>query len=214
MMKMPIIVLLLFVQLLHAARAQWRTAKEKERTELCLVPEGAGGALVATGAAFTFVPSLKEVAVNLRDAVQADGHGRVRVDDYLQYLPAAAAPTLNLCGLESRHSFWKLALLEGGSYLVGTALVNVAKRGFGELRPDGSAYNSFPSGHTFTAITGAEILRREYGKEYPWVAVAAYATAVLVAGLRIYNDRHWLGDVMAGAGLGILSVGLVYWIAD
>lgn len=209
-----LIIILLLVQLVFPARAQWKVDTERERTESCLVSVGTGSALVASGAAFTFIPTLKDVAVNLRDAVQADGHGRVRVDDYLQYLPAAAVPTLNLCGLESRHSFWKLALLEGGSYLVGTALVNVAKRGFGELRPDGSAYNSFPSGHTFTAITGAEILRREYGKEYPWVAVAAYATAVLVAGLRIYNDRHWLGDVMAGAGLGILSVGLVYWIAD
>ena len=59
-----------------------------------------------------------------------------------------------------------------------------------------------------------EILRREYGEEYPWIAVAGYAVAVTVAAMRIYNNRHWLGDVCAGAGLGILSVTLTYWALD
>ena len=84
----------------------------------------------------------------------------------------------------------------------------------GVLRPDGSACNSFPSGHTFVAFTGAEIIRREYGKEYPWIAVAGYTVAVLVGAMRIYNNRHWAGDVLAGAGLGMLSVTLTYWIFD
>lgn len=30
------------------------------------------------------------------------------------------------------------------------------------LRPDGSAKNYFPSGHTATAFMGAELLRKEY----------------------------------------------------
>ena len=61
---------------------------------------------------------------------------------------------------------------------------------------------------------GAEILRREFGKEYPWIAVAGYAVATLVGLMRISNNRHWAGDVLAGAGLGILSVSLVYWTLD
>lgn len=64
------------------------------------------------------------------------------------------------------------------------------------------------------AFTGAELLRREYGKEYPWVAVAGYAVAVLVGAMRVYNNRHWVGDVLAGAGIGIASVTLVYWALD
>ena len=59
------------------------------------------------------------------------------------------------------------------------------------------------------AFTGAEVVRREYGEEYPWIAVA-----ILVAGMRVYNDRHWVGDIMAGAGLGVLSASAVYWIED
>ena len=170
----------------------------------------AGGTLLAAGAVMTFVPEAKALAVDLRDAVQSDGHGRLMFDDYMQYLPALTPPVLNICGLKSKHSLRKMVLLEGASYLLGAAALNAAKYGFGVQRPDGRSYNSFPSGHTFTAFTGAELLRREYGEEYPWVAVAGYAVATLVGAMRVYNNRHWAGDVLAGAGLGILSVGVVY----
>jgi hypothetical protein len=33
-----------------------------------------------------------------------------------------------------------------------------------------------------------------------------------VAGSRLYNNRHWVADVVAGAGFGILSVELSYLI--
>ena len=173
-----------------------------------------GTTLLATGSAFTFVPAMKDVAVGLRDRVQADGHEKMLFDNYLQYLPAVTTPVLKICGLKSKHGFKKLALLEGGSYLFGALVLNGAKYGFGVQRPDVAVYNSFPSGHTFTAFTGAEVLRREYGEDYPWLAVAGYTVATLVGVMRVYNDRHWLGDVLAGAGLGILSVSFTYWLFD
>ena len=173
-----------------------------------------GTLLMATGSAFTFVPEMKNVAVDLRDAIQADGHESLLFDNYLQYFPAITAPVLNLCGVESKHGFRKLLLLEGGSYLLGSTLLYAGKYGLGVLRPDGRARTSFPSGHTFTAFTGAEVLRHEYGDDYPWLVVAGYAVATLVGAMRIYNNRHWVGDVLAGAGLGIVSVNLTYWILD
>lgn len=179
-----------------------------------LVAPFAGSALVASGAAFTFVPALKQMEVDLRLRIQADGHTGVPVEDYVQYLPAVTAPALNVGGLESRHTLGQLALLEGGSYLLGAAILYGAKYGFGVLRPDGSAYNSFPSGHTFTSFVGAEVVRLEYGEDYPWVAVTAYVVATAVGAARIYHDRHWLGDVLAGAGLGILSVDFTYWLYE
>jgi membrane-associated phospholipid phosphatase len=30
--------------------------------------------------------------------------------------------------------------------------------------------------------------------------------------LRMYNDKHWVSDVMAGAGVGIASTRLAYWL--
>ena len=36
--------------------------------------------------------------------------------------------------------------------------------------------------------------------------------AAFVAGSRVYNNRHWIADVVAGAGFGILSVELSYLV--
>ncbi|MCK5218223.1 phosphatase PAP2 family protein [bacterium] len=58
---------------------------------------------------------------------------------------------------------------------------------------------SFPSGHTMSAFCGAAILGQAYHLE--WVT---YPLAALVAYSRIYNQRHWPSDVIAGAGLGLL----------
>lgn len=44
-------------------------------------------------------------------------------------------------------------------------------------RPDGSARNSFPSGHTAMAFMGAELLRREFWEVSPWIGVAGYVVA-------------------------------------
>jgi len=174
----------------------------------------ASGTLMATGSMFTFVPEMKAVAVDLRDAVQADGHSRLKFDDYVQYVPLAMPPVLKMCGFESRNELLKMSLLEGGSYLFGTAILYMAKYGFDIQRPDGRSYTSFPSGHTFTAFVGAEVLRKEYGEEYPWLAVAGYTVASVVGVMRVYNNRHWMGDVLAGAGLALLSVNMVYWLFD
>ena len=178
------------------------------------IPLVSGAVLGGAGTMLTFQPEVNRLAVNLHNDVVAANFPRVYADDYVQYLPALAPVALNLCGLRSRHPLGRVMMLEGGSYLLGAGWLNALKYGIGVERPDNSRFNSFPSGHTFVAFTGAELLRREYGEEYPWVAVAGYAVAIAVGAMRIYNDRHWLGDVLAGAGLGIMSVTLVYWALD
>ena len=198
---------------IHSAHAQWDTAGIR-LSELKVAPAAVGTGLMAAGSAFTFVPTVNNLQVALRDNIVQSSMPKIHVDDYLQYTTAVAPLALNICGLKSRHTTGRLALLEGGSYLLGAGWLNAFKYGIGVLRPDNSRYNSFPSGHTFVAFTGAEILRREYGKEYPWIAVAGYAAAVIVGAMRVYNNRHWAGDVLAGAGLGIASVTLVYWALD
>lgn len=204
------LVLIVFVALLLPVKAQQDSTSFSHNLWVPVT----GATLLASGSLFTFVPEMKGWAVDLRDAVQADNHPKLHFDDYLEYIMPATPLALNLCGLKSRHDFKKMALLEGGSYLLGVALLEAGKFGFGVPRPDNNAHTSFPSGHTFSAAAAAELLRREYGEEYPWVAVAGYGVAVLVGAMRIYNNRHWVGDVLAGAGLGILSVSTVYWIFD
>lgn len=170
--------------------------------------------LIGLGLLAAYQPDVNSWVVALRDEVTFYNPPKLGFDNYLQYLPAVTPVVLNLCGVEGRHDMKKLLLLEGGSYLLGSGWLNAFKYGFAKERPDYSANNSFPSGHTFTAFVGAEIIRREYGKEYPWLAVAAYGVATVVGVMRVYNNRHWAGDVLAGAGLGILSTTLVYWVLD
>ena len=78
-------------------------------------------------------------------------------------------------------------------------------------RPDGSDAKSFPSGHTGTAFAGAELVRREYG--WGWGS-AAYAVATATAVMRMYNNKHWFSDVLMGAGVGILSANIGYWLRE
>lgn len=132
-----------------------------------------------------------------------------RVDDYIQYLPVAAYAGLGAVGVPCKHSFKERFAAGATAYIVMTALVNVGKYSFREKRPDTERRNSFPSGHTATVFTGAELMRLEYGTG---LGIAAYTVATGVAFLRLYNGRHWLNDVIAGAGIGILSARIGYWM--
>jgi membrane-associated phospholipid phosphatase len=70
-----------------------------------------------------------------------------------------------------------------------------------ERRPNGGK-NSFPSGHTSVAFSSAEFMRKRYGWEY---GLPAYALASFVAYSRVESREHYAHDVIAGAGIGILS---------
>ncbi len=68
-------------------------------------------------------------------------------------------------------------------------------------RPNGGNY-SFPSGHTSAAFSGASFLQKRYGWEY---GVPAYLAASFVGWSRIEADKHYFGDVLAGAAIGVAS---------
>jgi len=73
----------------------------------------------------------------------------------------------------------------------------------------GGEYQSFPSGHTTTAFAAAAALTTETVYRHPdarWlVGVPAYAAASMVGWSRMFDNRHWASDVMAGAGFGTLA---------
>lgn len=136
-------------------------------------------------------------------------------DDYLQFAPAALAYGLKLCGVEGSSSWGRMMLSNGLSMGLMLSTVYVVKYGIGRLRPDGSTHNSFPSGHTAMAFTAATILHKEYGVTHsPWWSVAGYTMATVTGVSRALNNRHWLSDVVVGAGVGILSTELGYLLTD
>ena len=160
-----------------------------------------------------FVQPIKNSRYEVRDFLNDwRGDHRTKVDDYLQYVPLASVYGLSLLGAEAKHNYVDRTLELATSYVALGVIVNGIKYTVRTPRPDGSADNSFPSGHTATTFMGAELVRIEYGEDYPWLAVGAYTIATTVGVLRVYNERHWFTDVFAGAGVGILSARIGFWL--
>jgi membrane-associated phospholipid phosphatase len=131
-------------------------------------------------------------------------------DNYLQFSPAAAAFILQMTGIKGKHQIGDAIGIYVMSMTMMTGSVTSLKKLSRRERPDNSVFNSFPSGHTATVFASAEFLKQEYGDQYPWLAYTGYAVATATGALRMYNNRHWLSDVVAGAGFGILSTKASY----
>ena len=188
--------------------------------------------LAAAGTTGLFQP-VKNWKYELQDAVHnLGGQNQSTWEDYVQYIPAAAAISLGWTGMEAKHGTIDRLMLSGTSWLMTASLTwALLKRNVISIRPgihytyvatghadainpkDNPKYfNSFPSGHSATAFMGAELIRLEYGEEYPWVAAGAYAMAAGVGLMRIYHDYHWATDIVAGAGMGILGARIGWWL--
>ena len=155
---------------------------------------------------------LKDFNLGIRNEVTDDIDGKLTIDDYSQYAPALSVYALNLCGIKGKNNLRDRSIILGTSYLLMTGTVMGLKSLTKVERPDGSGFNSFPSGHTATAFAGAEFMWQEYKDVSVWYGISGYIVATGTGFFRIYNNKHWLTDVAAGAGIGILSTKVAYWI--
>ena len=137
---------------------------------------------------------------------------KVTVDDFSQYAPAASVYALHLAGVKGKHNLQDSTIILATSFTVMAVTVMALKHIVKEERPDRTSNNSFPSGHTATAFAGAELVYQEYKDVSVWYGISGYVVATATGLFRIYNNRHWLTDVAAGAGIGLLSTKLAYWI--
>jgi hypothetical protein len=170
-------------------------------------------ALITYGA-YTFAnKDLQKLNLQIRKEVWEErGHKKTTLDNFSIVAPVVAVYALNLAGVKGKHNFVDRSALYGMSYLIGTGVVGSIKRLSGVIRPDSSNRYSFPSGHTAQAFIAAEFMRQEYKDVSPWYGVAGYAVAAGTGYLRMYNNKHWFNDVIAGAGVGIISTRLSYWL--
>ena len=169
--------------------------------------------LVVYGVSSLQSNSLKGFNRNIKEEIWMDHpHNKTTVDNYLQYSPAIAVYGLNALGIKGKNNFRDRSMIYLLSNLIVTSTVFGIKKVSHELRPDGSDYYSFPSGHTAEAFASAEFLRQEYKDVSPWYGIAGYLAAGATGTLRMYNNRHWISDVLAGAGVGIASTKLAYLI--
>jgi hypothetical protein len=136
---------------------------------------------------------------------------RTKVDNYLQYSPVVIAYGLDALGVKSRNPIMERSIILAKGAVINYATVNILKKLTRQLRPDETTYNSWPSGHTANAFAAATFLSEEYKYRFKWMPYAAYGLASTVGALRIANNRHYISDVLAGAGFGYLSMKVAYW---
>ena len=168
-------------------------------------------AIFLTGAGIAGIPAGRKIEKNVYDGFNPT-RKLTSIDDYTQYVPAAAVFALDAAGLKGKNKPQQQLLLYALGNVTATVIVQPMKRIIGRERPNKSDFHSFPSGHTSTAFVAAEFLHQEFGHHSPWISIAGYATATATGYLRLYNNQHWLGDVLAGAAIGMASTKLIYWV--
>ena len=137
-------------------------------------------------------------------------HFKTDADDYLQFAPMALTYAFDAMGMKCKNDVLNRTVLALKSHLLMTAIVTSAKLIINNERPDKTGNNSFPSGHTAQAFVAATFMSEELGQRYKWTPYVAYTIASSVGVLRVMNNKHYVSDVLVGAGVGILATKLVY----
>lgn len=135
---------------------------------------------------------------------------RHHADDYLQYAPIAAVYGLNALGIKGKTDFANRTAILIKAEIILVAITFPLKKITAVPRPDSGQPTSFPSGHTAQAFAAATFMAKEYGHKSIWYSIGAYSVATGVGMMRMMNNRHWVSDVLVGAGVGILSTNLAY----
>lgn len=155
---------------------------------------------------------LKLINTEIRNELGEHIDKRITIDDFSQFAPAISVYAFNAIGIKGKNNLLNRSIILASSYLLMTTSVRILKSTTNITRPDSSSNNSFPSGHTATAFAGAEFLWHEYRDVSIWYGISGYIVATGTGMFRIYNARHWLSDVAMGAGIGMLSTKMAYWI--
>lgn len=181
------------------------TKPKKEFLKKTILP----ATFILTGIALNKSDFEIDFTKNVRNSVGNDFE--FAIDDYIQYVPIAEMYGADLLGIEAKNHWFDQTKYLAISQLTTAIIVHSIKRGVGKQRPDGTS-NAFPSGHTSQAFVGATVLFQEFKTTSPILAYSGFAFSTTTGAFRIMNNKHWLSDVVTGAGISILVVNLVYYI--
>lgn len=131
-------------------------------------------------------------------------------DDYFQYTSQGLMYVYDMAGFQHKNSVFDQTKYLLISHLATSFIVTQLKFATKVQRPSGGQH-SFPSGHTSVAFVGATVLFHEFKDTEPLLACSGYLFATATGVLRMTNNAHWLPDVLAGAGIAMLTTNLVYY---
>jgi membrane-associated phospholipid phosphatase len=168
-------------------------------------------ALLAYGSSKPIVSAIGRFDRDLRDKI-AIRHPNIsyRADDWLQWAPSTSVYALDAAGVRLKHRFREHLLLDASSIIITGGAGFVMRKVSDQIKGFDILDTQFPSGHTANAFRGAEMLRQEMSGRHPLLQWSGYLVAGLVAGSRLMRGEHYLSEVVAGAGLGILSTSITY----
>jgi PAP2 superfamily len=148
----------------------------------------------------------------LQTLIRQPFHGwESNADDYLQYAPIAIMYTADLFKVPARNTLWNQTKFLAMSELGTSAIVQVLKYSLKVQRPNNGAYNSYPSGHTSQAFVASQVLFNEYRETNKLLAYSGFLFSIPTGTLRIVNNRHWVPDVLLGAGIAMLVTNTIYY---
>ena len=156
--------------------------------------------------------ALKQFNHEIQEELKEHLDNKLKIDDVSRFVPSLSVYGLNALGIKGKNNFKDRTIILGTASLIMGSTVTGMKKLTAIERPDGSDKFSFPSGGTATAFMGAEFLYQEYKDVSIWYGISGYLVATGTGFLRMYNNRHWFTDVVTGAGIGILSTKIAYWI--
>ena len=168
--------------------------------------------LIGYGALSLYSDKLTTLDISIRNSINSDNEKTFPLDEGTQSLAFLSVYGLNLFGVKCQNNATIFKIVLATAYLIMGSCVTVLKSTTNRQRPNTTGFTSFPSGHTATAFMGAEFLYQEYKDVSPWYGVSGYFIAAGTGYLRMYNNKHWFSDVIAAAGIGVLSTKIAYWV--
>lgn len=186
-----------------------QTEQLRLKKEMSFTPQGA---LPLARGLFSYWTDHKFVA---HPAIYERQSDRYTWTDYgVGGFPLLANWVMKAAGVKSRSKLERMLTANAMAFGISVGITEGMKNTLRETRPDGTDNRSFPSGHSSFAFVSASILSREYGYISPWITVGGYTAATATQILRVQHDRHWVNDVCVGAGVGMISTNLAYYLTD
>jgi membrane-associated phospholipid phosphatase len=173
------------------------------------------GTFLVYGGLKPFINGIPMLDQSIKDKVLKNHPGfHTNAADYTMWAPSASVYVMDAFKVKTAHSFKEHLIIDAGSIIITGGIgygMRIISRNIKVYNTDGT---KFPSGHTANAFRGAEIWHQELKNSNKILSYSGYLIAIGTGMLRIYDKDHLFSEVIAGAGLGILSTKLTYFIFD
>jgi hypothetical protein len=204
MNKSVLMCLFLLMTILNVNAQYSDTISSKSIYKKAIVP----AAFIGIGVLINGSQFEQNLQTDLRNKVGNDFESSI--DDYTQYAPIATMYLADIIGVKAKNHWFDQSKYLFISNAISAAITHSLKNIISKTRPNGSDH-SIPSGHTTVAFTNAAVLHQEFRETSSVLAYSGYAFAVTTGTFRMLNNKHWLSDILVGAGIGILATEIVYY---